>query len=121
MQSAAIYELIFPAAACSVDSVDYSAPMWVRSAAAVICLLGGITISLMFTLSLGDSSWAISTGLGTCLAAGVYELGRPARLSVEEAVQLEGQWQDFGKRGEGSVWRGVMLKKNNEKSKLYGR
>ena len=30
------------------------------------------------------------------MAAGVYEVGRPARLSSEEAVTLEAQWQDFG-------------------------
>ena len=39
---------------------------------------------------------SVSTGIGACMAAGVYEVGRPARLSSEEAVTLEAQWQDFG-------------------------
>jgi hypothetical protein len=30
------------------------------------------------------------------MAAGVYEVGRPRRVGVEEAQQLEAQWQDFG-------------------------
>ena len=38
---------------------------------------------------------SVSSGIGACLAAGVYEVGRPRRLSVTEARQLEGQWQDF--------------------------
>ncbi len=38
---------------------------------------------------------SVSTGLGACAAAFVYEVGRPRRLSVTEARQLEGQWQDF--------------------------
>ena len=39
---------------------------------------------------------SVSTGIGACMAAWVYEVGRPARLSTSEAVALEGQWQDFG-------------------------
>ncbi len=39
---------------------------------------------------------SVSTGMGACMAAGVYEVGRPRRLNVEEAQKLEGQWQDFG-------------------------
>jgi hypothetical protein len=38
----------------------------------------------------------VSTGLGSCIAAAVYELGRPRRLSVDEAQALEAQWQHFG-------------------------
>ena len=36
------------------------------------------------------------TGLGACMAAAVYEVGRPPRLTSEEAEALEAQWQDFG-------------------------
>ena len=35
-------------------------------------------------------------GIGSCFAAAIYEVGRPARLSSDEAVELESQWQDFG-------------------------
>ena len=41
---------------------------------------------------------SVSTGIGACMAAGVYEVGRPARLSSAETVTLEAQWQDFGAR-----------------------
>ena len=30
------------------------------------------------------------------MAAAVYEVGRPQRLSADEAVQKEGRWQAFG-------------------------
>jgi hypothetical protein len=30
------------------------------------------------------------------MAAGMYEVGRPRRLSVEEAQVLEKKWQEFG-------------------------
>lgn len=35
-------------------------------------------------------------GIGSCFAAAIYEVGRPTRLSSDEAVELESQWQDFG-------------------------
>jgi hypothetical protein len=44
----------------------------------------------------GDASWSVSTGIGACMAAALYEVGRPARLSVDEAQELERRWQDFG-------------------------
>lgn len=34
--------------------------------------------------------------MGACVAGGMYEVGRPQRLSVEEAQVLESQWKDFG-------------------------
>lgn len=48
----------------------------------------------------GMSDWkspAMIAGIGSCFAAAIYEVGRPARLSSNEATQLEKQWQDFGK------------------------
>lgn len=35
-------------------------------------------------------------GIGSCFAAAIYEVGRPKRLSSNEAMELEDQWQDFG-------------------------
>ena len=35
-------------------------------------------------------------GIGSCFAAAIYEVGRPKRLSSNEAMELESQWQDFG-------------------------
>ncbi|KAL4513257.1 hypothetical protein Ndes2437A_g09169 [Nannochloris sp. 'desiccata'] len=45
--------------------------------------------------SLGDGTWAVSSGIGSLFGAGLYEVGRPERLSVDEAKILESQWQDF--------------------------
>ena len=49
---------------------------------------------------------AIIAGIGSCFAAAIYEVGRPARLSSNEAMQLENQWQNFGKhsRSQSSHW-----------------
>ena len=45
-------------------------------------------------------------GMGACVAAAVYEVGRPERLSVEEAQVLEAQWQDFARFADASLARG---------------
>ena len=38
----------------------------------------------------------MSTGIGACMAAGVYEVGRPKRYSLVEAAEIDSQWLDFG-------------------------
>jgi hypothetical protein len=58
---------------------------------------GGVGLAALFSLSLGDATWAVSSGIGALFAAAVYEVGRPARVSGAEAVQLEEQWQEFGR------------------------
>jgi hypothetical protein len=105
--------LLTPCVACllllrtaRVDAVDYSAPLWLRLAAGSVCGVGGVATAALFSAALGDATWSVSTGIGVCMAAGVYELGRPSRLSVGEAAALEAQWQDFGEcaRLHGPVW-----------------
>lgn len=81
---------------CSVEAIDYVAPLWTRAAAVAICLLGGAATSVLLEASLGDATWAVSSGIGALFAAAVFEVGRPKRLTVDEAQQLEAQWQDFG-------------------------
>ncbi|GFR42698.1 hypothetical protein Agub_g3620, partial [Astrephomene gubernaculifera] len=71
------------------------APGWLAPLAAAVCLASGLGISFTLQATLGDSTWALSTGLGACMAAGVYELGRPARFSRKEAEQVDRQWRDF--------------------------
>mmetsp|Transcript_26026 Transcript_26026/g.56774 ORF Transcript_26026/g.56774 Transcript_26026/m.56774 type:complete len:323 (-) Transcript_26026:763-1731(-) len=83
------------AAGLPVDDLGYSAPAAVRAATIAICLAGGLGIAGVLNAGLGDATWSVSTGIGVCMAAGVYEVGRPARLSVTEAQTLEDQWQDF--------------------------
>ena len=60
--------------------------------------MGGSLVALGLSSALGDATWSLSTGLGSCLVAGIYEVGRPDRLSAEEANQLDEQYNDFGKR-----------------------
>ncbi|GAB4824184.1 hypothetical protein N2152v2_011230 [Parachlorella kessleri] len=100
----------------SVDAKDYRAPAWAQAATVAVCALCGSAIAAALGSWLGDPSWSISTGamrfvdqakrgihicdalgegLGACMAAGMYEVGRPQRLSVEEAQLLEEQYQDF--------------------------
>lgn len=38
----------------------------------------------------------LAAGLGSLFGAGMYEVGRPRRLTVEQAQEKERQWQDFG-------------------------
>lgn len=58
----------------------------------------GVAVAWVFQAGLGDGTWSISTGIGACMAAAVYEVGRPDRLNPEQAVELESQWQEFGER-----------------------
>ena len=68
-----------------------------RSAAnGLLFALFGLGTSALFSNALGgEATWAVSTGLGALLAAGVYEVGRPPRLSGAQAAALEERWDDF--------------------------
>ena len=71
-------------------------PLAVRGSAIVLFAIGGTTVAMGLSAALGDATWSLSTGLGSCLIAGIYEVGRPERLSVEQADQLDEQYSDFG-------------------------
>lgn len=129
---------------CSVDAIDYVAPLPLRAAMLAIIAATGVSVSWAFQALLGDATWAVSTGeraaqtamfsspslaaapnasspslltiilcrhelccagIGACVAASVYEVGRPDRLSVEEAQALEAQWQDFARFADGALAR----------------
>lgn len=79
-----------------VTRVEYEAPGIVRVATASVFLVAGtgVTASLR-ALTEGDTTWAVSVAIGFAMVAGVYELGRPARLSRVDAERLERMWQDF--------------------------
>lgn len=83
------------AAGLPVDAVDYSAPTYLRVLVLALCGMGGVAVAVSLNASLGDATWSVSSGIGSCMAAGIYEIGRPDRLSTEQAVLLEAQWQDF--------------------------
>lgn len=83
------------AAGLDVDAVDYQVPAGLQAATVVLFGLSGVALAAGFEASVGDATWSISTGLGACIFSCLYEVGRPRRLSVDEAQTLEKQWQDF--------------------------
>ncbi len=83
------------AAKLDVDAIDYEAPLPLRIATIAFFIVSGVATSAFLDLSLGDGTWAVSSGIGSLFGAGLYEVGRPERLSVDEAKILESQWQDF--------------------------
>ena len=83
---------------CSTSSNSLEYPLALRAAAIVLFAMGGSLVAAGLSSALGDATWSLSTGLGSCLVAGIYEVGRPDRLSADEANQLDEQYQDFGKR-----------------------
>ncbi len=91
-----VLRLLGKAANQPVDAVDYAAPGTIRAATALVFLLAGLSVAAALNLGLGDATWAVSSGLGACLASAVYELGRPQRLSVEEGMALEEAYRTFG-------------------------
>lgn len=76
--------------------VAYEHPVYVRAAAVLFVVASGSAIATALDAGLGSATWGVSSGIATCLAAGVYELGRPERLSADQAVELEGLYQLFG-------------------------
>lgn len=47
------------------------------------------------TQGLGDATWSLSTGIGSVMAGGMLEAGRPRRLSQEVRGSCCGvQWRD---------------------------
>lgn len=83
----------------------YEAPLPLKTAVGAITLATGTAMAVLFSGGLGDATWSVSTGLGACMAAGVYEVGRPTRMSKEQAVALELQWQDFATFAEEKLQR----------------
>ncbi|GBF98356.1 hypothetical protein Rsub_11250 [Raphidocelis subcapitata] len=94
------------AAGLPVDDIGYEAPRWARAAAAAACLAGGAGVAALLSVSLGDATWSVSSGLGALVAAAVYEVGRPERLSGAEAIRLEEQWQEFSRFADRRLQRG---------------
>lgn len=98
--------LIGRAARLPVDELDYEHPLPVRAAAAAGTVAVGCGTAFALKAGLGDATWGVSSGLACCMAAGIYELGRPDRLSGEEAVKLEEQWQTFARFADRRLQRG---------------
>ena len=63
---------------------------------AAVFLVAGCLVAWALSAALGgEATWSVSTGTGAVLAAGVYEIGRPKRLSGAQQESLEAEWQDF--------------------------
>lgn len=79
-------------AGLDVDAASYEAPSALRAANVALYVAGGVAIAASLNVALGgEATWSVATGLGSCAAAGVYEIGRPQRLSATQQVALESE------------------------------
>ena len=56
-------------------------PAWVRGVAVAAFAAAGAGVAWAAQASLGDATWSVSTGIGACLAAAVYEVLRLSTTS----------------------------------------
>ena len=47
----------------SLDDPGYSAPVYLRLPTVVLFVLSGFAVSWLLSLSLGDATWGVSTGI----------------------------------------------------------
>jgi len=78
-----------------VDSDEYEAPVWLLALNALIFCILGVGVAYTLESSLGESTWGVSSGIGFAALSGVYELGRPERLTAVEVVEREERYQAF--------------------------
>lgn len=78
-----------------VDAVDYEPSLAMQLATIAVFIIAGVATAWGLEVLLGDSTWAVSTAIGSLVVSGVYEAGRPVRLSAAQLQLLELQWQDF--------------------------
>ncbi|KAK9825793.1 hypothetical protein WJX74_008115 [Apatococcus lobatus] len=97
------------------EDVGYEAPLPLKAATVLFFIAAGTATAWLIHSGLGDATWSVSSGIGTCAAAGLYEVGRPDRLSGQEAETLEAQWQDF------AAWANDHLQKSGQchQSEIY--
>ena len=65
----------------------------------------GLATAVGLKAAFGDATWGVSTGLGACMAAGVFEVSRPQRISAEEKEILDAQFEDFVRFAEARLQR----------------
>ncbi|KAI7839403.1 hypothetical protein COHA_006804 [Chlorella ohadii] len=88
-----------------VDAIDYRAPPALMAATVAVFVASGLGLAWTLQAALGDATWSVSTGLGSLFAAGMKEVGRPRRLTVEQAQEKERQWQDFARFADARLQR----------------
>eukprot|EP00803_Ostreobium_quekettii_P010741 evm.model.scf_186.2 EVM.evm.TU.scf_186.2 scf_186:12967-16054(-) len=85
------------AAGEDINNPQYIVPVSLQAAAIFFFGISGTVVAALFHAALGGATWGLSTGLGSCFAAGIYEVGRPRRLSREEFEKQEGQFAEFAR------------------------
>mmetsp|Transcript_12321 Transcript_12321/g.14730 ORF Transcript_12321/g.14730 Transcript_12321/m.14730 type:complete len:367 (+) Transcript_12321:192-1292(+) len=90
-----VLKIVGDAFGLDVRAKGYEPPASVKAVTVAVFVASGCSVAWLSDWALGDPIWGVSTGIGSCLLAGVYELGRPQRLSANQAQQLQDQWQDF--------------------------
>lgn len=79
-----------------VDEPSYEPPPALVAANGLLYAAAGVAVAAALNAGLGgEATWGVSTGLGSCAAAFVYEVGRPQRLSAGQQVALQSEWSDF--------------------------
>ena len=61
----------------------------------LVCFAVGTAIARSVDAACGDTTWGVASSMGALAGAGMYELGRPRRLSEEEREALDRKWADF--------------------------
>ena len=83
------------AAGLDPDALDYEPPLFARAVALAATAASGAAVAGLFEATLGEATWSVSSGLGLCFLAAVFEAGRPKKLTVGEAKEREDNWQVF--------------------------
>jgi hypothetical protein len=60
------------AAGLDVDAIDYRVPAALQAAAVALFAACGCAVAAAFQALLGDATWSVSTGLGSCMAVSAY-------------------------------------------------
>ena len=90
---------------CRVDDAAYEPSVGLLWAAWVSVFAIALTTAAAFKVAFGDATWGVSTGIGACMAAGVFEISRPERMSASRKAVLDAQFADFVQFAEGRLQR----------------
>lgn len=74
-----------------VDEVGYEPPPWLRAMVVAGFMAAGAGVAWAAEASLGDATWSVSTGIGACLAAAVYEARLPAAAALPNCSSVRPQ------------------------------
>eukprot|EP00210_Caulerpa_lentillifera_P004059 g3872.t1 len=78
-----------------VDRVDYEAKGVLYGVMMGTIVIMALLTTTVISLLVDGATWSVSTGIGACMAAGLFEVGRPPRLNLKEKQKLDKQFEDF--------------------------